>query len=98
MEENRINLRSINARARKAGYRLEKGYRRDIYDGQFYINDDGQKVIGYQIGNLRCDGLVSGWCEGRYDHSYSLKEAYHELSQLCLLEGVQLPEVIPEKP
>ena len=82
------SLSTLKRKANAAGYSFQKGYQRFICNGWGYRTDEeGNRIIGYQILDHHTGFLVHPSCNNLWDHAMDLEEATKLLRNLCTERG-----------
>ena len=83
------SLSTLKKKANEAGYSLQKGYQRYMYNGWGYRRTtSGERIVGYQIFDYRSGLMVHPSYNDIHDHALELKEAVTLLKELCAARGV----------
>ena len=80
----RMSLRTIQKKANEHGFSFQKGYQRYIYDGWGFVKDEeGNKIVGYQILDNTTGIPVGSLYNRLWDHELDFEEAIDLLKNLC---------------
>lgn len=83
------SVSTLNKKANKAGYSLQKGYQRYLHTAWGCVRDEsGMRIRGYQIFDYLTGCLVWGTYNDLYDHVLDFDDALDLLTKLCKERGV----------
>lgn len=64
--------RFLREKAKKAGYKITKGFVHYMYNNSVYRNPDGERVVGYSIRDMSTGFCVWGCYDNNFDNLWSL--------------------------
>lgn len=64
--------RFLREKAKKAGYKIIKGFVHYLYNNSVYRNPDGKRVVGYSICDMSTGFYVWGCYDNNFDNLWNL--------------------------
>lgn len=68
----KYSLRTIREKAFNAGYRVSKGFQHYIYNNAVLVDENGNKLVGFDVVDLSTNFSVWGCYDYNFDHLWTI--------------------------